>query len=754
MKRMIVATTLALVVAPALAQAGGMDLMLKSVVRHARAPEAALGSWSKALADDDGRRLVPCLIRSGDSAATLEAIADAGGRAMPVSGGILSAHIPPDAVAAIAARPEVVVAEAALPLAGKMDSARVPTSVDVVQSGAALGTAYNGKNVVVGVVDTSLDYTHPDFLGADGNTRMQYVQQTVSGSAVTCTRRAVACGTCAITDGGQGDEHGTHVTGMAAGSNATYTGVAPQGDIMFVFLSSTDADSGGNLATAVVEGVTTIFSKADTLDKPAVVNLSLGTSIGAHDGTSLLEEGLTALSIAKGGRIIVNAAGNEQTNINWVPSLAQPIAAGLHAGIDTTAAPNAGWRLGVWDGATVSSAFTGGTLVDLWLDQGTADSCSVQVLGTAGGRSAYDPIEATSLATASRAFATTGVPFAADASATATNNSVVATIDLQRNDARNGKPHAQILLAPASGKSGSALNALWYDVIVRQTGATACTGHMWIYYDSIQYHDFVSGVAGSAVVGDGTVDGYALANGDDFLTTTVPATAVGVIAAGSFMPPKPAGAASSTWTANNGQTYDQSDPDAPNGTGTATNGLSLFSSLGPTADGRTKPDVVTPGEPIIAAAPSGVIISSSLMVGEDHYKSQGTSMASPFLAGIVALLLERNNTLTVDQVRTALRTGASAGTMVAKTVDPENSYGAGMVNAAAILSSVGADTSLYHGTGDTETIDCGGGGGGGCSLMLGTGGWAYACGAALLALIAVSLSVLRGRRRQGQTARE
>ena len=179
------------------------------------------------------------------------------------------------------------------------------------------------------------------------------------------------------------------------------------------------------------------------------------------------------------------------------------------------------------------------------------------------------------------------------------------------------------------------------------------------------------------------------------------------------MPEKPIGSGSSDWTGDNGTTYDQSDVGSPGGTGSTTDDLSAFSSLGPTADGRTRPDVVAPGEPIIAARASGAAVSSSITVGGDHFKNAGTSMASPHVAGIVALLLQRNNTLTADQVRQALTVGATTSGLTAKTPDLLNSYGAGKVDAAAVLGSVSEDTSAYSGTGDLESPE-----GGGCSMLL------------------------------------
>lgn len=687
------------------ALAGEADLLLRKVSQRVAVGDV---SFSKMLVTGDEGDLVPCLVKSQDPASTAGAIEALGGIAKIVgSGPIVSAHIPPEAIGAVLEREEVVFAEAAPILAPKMDTARAAANVVGVQDGSALGIAYRGTNIVVGVVDDGLDYGNPDFTGSNGLTRVQYVQQTIGGSTIECTHSSIIADTCGITDGGQGTRHGSHVTGIAASSNDTYTGVAPGSDIMFVFNAAQDADTGGSFATAVLEGVNAIFQQADALDKAAVVNLSLGTSIGAHDGTSLLEQGLGDLVGSKPGRIIVNAAGNEQVVPATWSAARRDYVGGIHAPINVAAGASEGWRIAVWNGVGAAATFTGGTFVDVWLEDGQKDDCSIAAFAYTQDRAAEDFTFPNLNDTDDSSLATGDVAFATDTPATVSDNdgSVRAEIDVDASDARNDKPHATVLFSPFGSITGTNLTTRWFDVVIRSTGA-ACSGHMWIYFDFTPFHDFLKDVEGMGYdVGDGGTpgSGYALMDGDSQYTTTIPATADKVIAAGSFMPPKPTGSSKSEWTGDNGTTYDQSDITAPGGTGSVTNDLSAFSSLGPTADGRTKPAVVAPGEPIISTKARNASTSSAITVGGDHFKLEGTSMASPFLAGIVALLLERNNTLTIDQVRTALQVGADTSGMTAKSPDPANSYGAGKVNAAQVLGSVSEDHSAYQGGGDTNT---------------------------------------------------
>lgn len=103
--------------------------------------------------------------------------------------------------------------------------------------------------------------------------------------------------------------------------------------------------------------------------------------------------------------------------------------------------------------------------------------------------------------------------------------------------------------------------------------------------------------------------------------------------------------------------------------------LAAFSSRGPTADGRTKPDVTAPGVTVQAARAN---------TGSGYVSQSGTSMATPYVAGAVALALEANPAATPAQVRaavtgTALDTGAPG---------PDNEWGAGLVDVRALVDAV------------------------------------------------------------------
>ena len=173
----------------------------------------------------------------------------------------------------------------------------------------------SGAGVLVGIVDSGVDLAHGDFRNPDGTTRLISLwDQTGFGAkpagfsyGVEWTPAQINNGSAKETDG---FGHGTHVLGIAAGDGSAashgqppfvYVGMAPSADICAV---KTDLTISG-----IVDGINYIFQKASLRGQPAVVNLSLGTQEGPHDGTHILDRLINQLTGA--GRIVVAAAGNE-----------------------------------------------------------------------------------------------------------------------------------------------------------------------------------------------------------------------------------------------------------------------------------------------------------------------------------------------------------------------------------------------------------------------------------------------------------
>lgn len=104
-----------------------------------------------------------------------------------------------------------------------------------------------------------------------------------------------------------------------------------------------------------------------------------------------------------------------------------------------------------------------------------------------------------------------------------------------------------------------------------------------------------------------------------------------------------------------------------------------FSGSGPTRDGRTKPDIVAPGVNVIASAPLGL---KDLKYVDTYYaRSSGTSLSTPAVAGVAALLLQKNPSLSPAGVKAALLKGAvRLNNTLGEEYEPYY-QGAGLVNA-------------------------------------------------------------------------
>lgn len=170
--------------------------------------------------------------------------------------------------------------------------------------------SYTGKGVVIGIIDTGIDPDHITFHHENGNLRVsryiftQSSEETSDGlfhADIYDTPEAISAAPPDTAEGG----HGTHTAATAAGSwmGNDYRGMAPEAELFFVSTGEAIYDD------EIIYGMRAVADYAESIGKPAVMSLSLGSGSGPRDGTSPV--GLVSREIAERGHSIVFAAGND-----------------------------------------------------------------------------------------------------------------------------------------------------------------------------------------------------------------------------------------------------------------------------------------------------------------------------------------------------------------------------------------------------------------------------------------------------------
>lgn len=251
-------------------------------------------------------------------------------------GGILvTGRIPVSRIEAVREQPFVRSLKASQPLRRTLAETVVEMGTRT-QDYPAQTAPDGGAGVVVGIVDYGCDFAHQNFRNADGSTRLlgiwdQYGTPKAGspfgyGRFYTAKEINAALKKAdpykALGYGPPKEEkdgtHGTHVMDIAAGNGrgSKVAGNAPKADLLFVEIAANDIENTVEETTRqsfgdsvqMLEAVKFIFDQAG--DRPCVVNVSLGTNGGPHDGTTLVDQGLDAQVKAKPNRAVVIAASN------------------------------------------------------------------------------------------------------------------------------------------------------------------------------------------------------------------------------------------------------------------------------------------------------------------------------------------------------------------------------------------------------------------------------------------------------------
>ncbi len=537
-------------------------------------------------------------------------------------------------------------------------------------------TQTSGQGVVVGIVDTGLDLTHGDFQTSDHKTRVAWLLDVARDPArlhpeletrYGCTAKS-GCAVYAASDidallASDGDlptdpfGHGTHVASLAAGNGLAsakprYIGVAPEATYVIARVASA---TGAIQDSDVLRGVQFVFDRAEELGMPAVVNLSLGSDFGAHDGSSALETGLSDLvGPSFPGRAIVVAAGNSAGLYEGLAS-EYPGPFGIHTEVHVPAGSVS--RVPVLTPPLAGSAVRG--TVYVWITFREGDEVSVGLDDKDGTRipaigvGRFYPNDPDDPAFSSQA-----------AQITILNGIDRGLVTGGANPGRSGA----IVMIDGSWPANA-------DFAIRLEGHGSA--ELWLQ-------------------GLGDLDpelslGALFPRGEKAGTINVPASAPSLIAVGATLN-------RTAWVDSLGTPIEM--PDLGSTANAPLDTIAYFSAAGPNALGVIKPDIVAPGVWVAGAMArsadprrtgAGLFAGAGrcpgdeecFVVDDQHAITSGTSMSSPIVAGAIALLFQRDPTLTQDAARAILQAGAR--TLQGIVLDPQQ-IGPGALDLEGALS--------------------------------------------------------------------
>jgi minor extracellular serine protease Vpr len=247
---------------------------------------------------------------------SLEDVFALGIRGEELLGGYAILWIPQSMISTVSGFPQIEYIEKPKRLFFAVYQAKAASCLTPLQDG---GMGLSGAGILTAVLDSGIDYTHPDFRNQDGTTRILYLwDQTLDqiydeaqiNEALNAPSKQQAREIVPSVDI---SGHGTAVAGIAAGngrsSQGRYRGVAYESRLLIVKLGAAQTD-GFPRTTQLMRALNFVLVKAAELHVPVAVNISFGNTYGSHDGTSLLE---TFIDDAAGfGRnVIVAGSGNE-----------------------------------------------------------------------------------------------------------------------------------------------------------------------------------------------------------------------------------------------------------------------------------------------------------------------------------------------------------------------------------------------------------------------------------------------------------
>ncbi len=558
----------------------------------------------------DKRGMVDVVLSATDAEQCAERLRGMGLNVGTANAGGVTVAVPAGMLGRLAEIPGVSEIHMSRPLFPLLDEARAAGCVDMAHAGTGLAAPFKGENTIVGIIDSGFQYDHSAFVDPDTKqSRISRIWEQDCDTLESLRPDGFAYG-CEYAPGKATltrsydittSSHGTHVAGIAAGGDTRYSnkyyGVAPKSEIVLVSTKSTEA--------SVIDAAKYIFDYADSQHKPCVINISLGSNIGPHDGTGYVDRMLDAMQGE--GHLIVGAAGNSSGDKCHAGKSFSVRDHSLNTGLQFTSYGKT--QLG---------------LVDIWGTPSKKFKTTIYVYDKAANKrlATFDAVDATQ--SDIRKFDFDGLE-------SSSSDSISISVLVQSGvDSNNGKPNVSVVAMCTGVNKKNVFLGI-------ETEAVSGTVNMW--NDGV-YSTFSN--LGNPAYTDGD---------SECSVNELGGTGKKIISVGAF-------ASKNKYTMLDGNT---------GGSSYAVGSICPFSSAGPTIDGRVKPEIAAPGSILVSAynryygAFNAAKMVSALSVdGKASYYGtmQGTSMASPFVAGVMALWLQADPSLSPERAKQILQASA------------------------------------------------------------------------------------------------
>ncbi len=553
------------------------------------------------------------------------------------------------AIRALVSDPEVLAISSAYDAVPYLATARQATGVSDIAAGTGLPQSYDGTGVVCSMMDTGFDPNHVNFQDASGNPRISRMW-VITGNNSAVREYNTPEQIKAYTTDNSNQTHGTHVLGIMAGYYGGNGAVAKYNDrtgrlqisqnsSIPYYGVATGADLVPSIGTLDGENILRACDKlseyAKSVGKPAVMNLSLGHNTGPHDGTTAANR-----YMAKIGKemIICVSAGNEGGS---------PISYEKTFTVSDNSIKSCVSATPVADG-----------ILDIWGADASALKVTFAAVNKTNGSVVYSyvaPENSTAYITGSYYTASGYIHDTAFDNAFGTKGAVIMT---SRVNPDNNRYNVFVSFQTERGSSNPGDAVVPAIIVEGKVGQKA-----YLFCGS-------NGV----VLRDNGIAGYV--SGNDANTINDMACADNIISVGAYVNQKQFPTLAGEREFNGGEK----------------NGIAPFSSYGTRFDGTKLPIIAGPGMGMISsyshyymqAHPSEQTTASASVTKGNRTswwaEMSGTSMSSPFVAGVMALWLQADPTLTIDEVKEILKVTAKQDEFTAAA---PHRFGYGKIDALA-----------------------------------------------------------------------